>query len=576
MSDNNTPAWVTVDADEKRVSELAGELSLPLPVARILVSRGFGSAAAARDFMDPRLDKLEDPYKLDGIKTAVERIWQAIDSGEKITVFGDYDADGVTGTAMMVLVLQKLGASVESYLPSRKDEGYGLSVEGVSSAIEQTEPKLIITVDCGTNSGPAAAHAGKQGVDVIITDHHECIGDLPAKALAVVNPKIKGSDATRSLAGIGVAYKLCMGLLKLGKKNRKKVVAEVDLSEHLDLVALGTVADVVPLTGDNRILVRHGLAKVNHTTRCGMLALIRAAGVRTKIDCYHLGFLIGPRINAAGRLASADLAIRLLLCENPGKAKRLAGQLDSANRERKMIEDRIIEQVAEDIDKTFDPKKTSSIVIADKGWHIGAIGIVAARLCGRYKRPAIVISFDADGMGRGSCRSTAAVNIMQALDDCSELLEQYGGDRLSAGISITKKNLKKFIKSFHAACCSQIDPADIVDTISIDSWITLDQANKQLLEAMEALRPLGTGNQTPLFGARNLSVIGKPRIVGKNHLKLTLGDGERDIDAIAFGMGDYELGKGKLDSVFQVQENNYMGEKTIQLNIRDFRPAKSE
>jgi single-stranded-DNA-specific exonuclease len=413
-------------------------------------------------------------------------------------------------------------------------------------------------------------------VDVIITDHHECIGKPPAKAFAVVNPKIAGSDVTQSLAGIGVAYKLCMGLLKLGKKDGKKAVAEVDLSEYLDLVALGTVADVVPLTGDNRILVRHGLDKVNHTTRCGMLALIRAAGVRTKIDCYHLGFLIGPRINAAGRLASADLALKLLLCDNPGKAKRLAGQLDSANRERKMIEDRIIEEVALDIDKTFKPAKTSSIVIAGDGWHIGTIGIVAARLCGRYKRPSVVISFDADGLGRGSCRSTSYVNIMQALEACSDLLEKYGGNRMSAGISIKKENLAEFKKAFSAACHSQKDPAEIVDTIHIDAWITLDQATQELLEAIESLRPLGTGNQTPLFAARNLKVVGKPRIVGKNHLKLTLGDGKRDIDAIAFGMGDYELGKGPLDSVFQVQVNNYMGEKTIQLNVRDFRPTQAD
>jgi single-stranded-DNA-specific exonuclease len=574
MSNDSTSNWITVETDEKSAVALAKGISVPLPIARLLVSRGFSDVASAESFMNPLLSNLGDPFELEGVQAASERIWKAIQSEEAITVFGDYDADGVTATALLVMVLRELGAKAESYLPNRHDEGYGLSTDAISSVIEQNSPGLLITVDCGTSSVKEVAFAVKNGVDVIITDHHECIGKPPSDAVAVVNPKLTGGDDTKTLAGVGVAFKLCHGIVKQGRKLKSEAVDDIDLRNYLDLVALGTVADVVPLIGENRILVRHGLAKINSTPRCGLQALIRAAGVRTKIDCYHLGFMIGPRINAAGRLASADLALRLLLEENPGKAKRLAGQLDSANRERKMIEDRIIEKAVEKVEAEFDEKSTAAIVSAGDGWHIGTIGIVAARLCGRYKRPAVVISFDEDGMGRGSCRSITSVNIIEALEKCSKLLEKCGGHKMAAGLSIKKENLAEFTECFHKACSEQINPADITDPHYIDSWITLGEADRRLLDAVDKLRPLGIGNQTPLWGAKNLSVVGRPKIVGKNHLKLLLANGGTEIDAIAFGMGDYEIGDGNLDAIFQVQENNYMGRKSIQLNIRDLRPSQ--
>jgi len=574
MSTETPREWITVKTDEDAAIVLAGELSTPLPVARLLVSRGFTNVDAAGDFINPRLSNLGDPFDLDGVKDASERIWQAIQAKARITVFGDYDADGVTSTALLVQVLREIGAVVESYLPNRHDEGYGLSVDALTSAIEQTDPSLLITVDCGTNSCDAVTAALKRGIDVIITDHHECNGTPPKDAVAVVNPKLNGNDDTKTLAGVGVAFKLCHGLVKCGNEIDGAAVATLDLRNYLDLVALGTVADVVPLTGENRILVRHGLSKINKSPSCGLQALIRVAGVRTKIDCYHLGFLIGPRINAAGRLASADLAMRLLLSDNPGKAKRLAGQLDSANRERKMIEDRIIENAVAEVESTFDKDKTFGIVAAGDGWHIGTIGIVAARLCGRYKRPAIVISFDEDGMGRGSCRSIGSINIIEALNSCSNLLEKCGGHKMAAGLSIKRKNIKEFIKCFNDACQKQVKPADLIDKYYVDSWITLGEADETMLAAVDLLRPLGIGNQTPLWGAKNLSIVGRPRVVGKNHLKLTLANGGSQIDAIGFGMGDYDASEGNIDALFQVQENNYMGQKSIQLNLKEIRSTK--
>lgn len=566
--------WITVETDEEAAVALAGELSTPLPVARLLVSRGFTNVDDAGYFLNPRLSNLGDPYNFESVKTASERVWQAINNNERITVFGDYDADGVTSTALMVLLLKELGAEVDSYLPNRHDEGYGLSLDALKNTIEKTDPALIITVDCGTNSCDSVAEAAKCGIDVIITDHHEFNGVLPADAVAIINPKLNDDDDTKTLAGVGVAFKLCHGLVKYGTEAGNKAVENVDLRNYLDLVALGTVADVVPLTGENRILVRHGLTKINSSPSCGLQALSRVANVRTKIDCYHLGFLIGPRINSAGRLASANLALQLLLSDNPAKAKRLAGQLDSANRERKMIEDRIIKIVVAGVEESFDPEKTLGITVAGDGWHIGTIGIVAARLCGRYKRPSIVISIDEDGMGRGSCRSVNSVNIMQALDLCSDLLEKYGGHKMAAGLSIKRSNVKKFIKSFNDACKKQVQASDLIEKYYIDSWITLGEADKTMLDAVELLRPLGIGNQTPLWGAKNLSVVGRPRIVGKNHLKLTLANGGSQMDAIGFGMGDYDVSKGNFDVLFQVQENNYMGQKSIQLNLKDIRAVE--
>ena len=574
MNSENPREWITVETDEEAAVALAGKLSVPLPVARLLVSRGFTNVDQAGDFINPRLSNLEDPFALGGVKDASVRIWKAINAKDRITIFGDYDADGVTSTALLIMVLQELGANVESYIPNRHDEGYGLSVDALNSAIEKTDPSLIITVDCGTTSSDAVTASVKRGVDVIITDHHECSGEPPVDAVAIINPKLNGSDDTKVLAGVGVAFKLCHGLVKLGNEIENADVENIDLRIYLDLVALGTVADVVPLTGENRILVRHGLAKINTQPSCGLQALIRATGVRTKIDCYHLGFLIGPRINAAGRLASADLALRLLLSDNPGKAKRLAGQLDSANRERKMIEDRIIENAVVEVEATFDNDKSFGITAAGDGWHIGTIGIVAARLCGRYKRPAVVISFNDEGMGRGSCRSIGSINIIEALKECSKLLEKCGGHKMAAGLSIKRENIEKFKKCFNDACQKQVNPEDLVEKYYVDSWITLGDADETMLAAVDLLRPLGIGNQTPLWGAKNLSVVGRPRVVGKNHLKLTLANGGSQIDAIGFGLGDYDIGNGNLDLLFQVQENNYMGHKSIQLNIKDMRASE--
>ncbi|HAS82382.1 MAG TPA: single-stranded-DNA-specific exonuclease RecJ [Verrucomicrobia bacterium] len=564
--------WVTVEVDEQRAQVLAKELSISLPIAKVLVSRGVDTPQEASRFLNPRLSDLSDPFSLSGMQAAVDRLWKAIDGSERITVYGDYDADGVTSTALLMLVLQHFGAVVTAFIPRRLEDGYGFSIGALGKVVEDSQPSLIITADCGTRSVAAVAEAAGRGIDVIITDHHEGHdGTLPA-AVAVINPKLGGTEQTEVLAGVGVAFKLCHAVVKQALQEGRAAASTLDLREYLDLVAIGTVADVVPLTGENRTLVRHGLNRMNsNAARCGIKALVRVAGIRTKLDCYHLGFLIGPRLNAAGRLGSAEVGLELLMTEDVARARRLAGQLDASNRERKRIEELIIEEAATEIEAAFDPMASFGLVTCRRGWHIGAIGIVAARLTGRFRRPAVVIAIDEEGVGRASCRSVNSVNLVAVLDQCADLLVTYGGHTMAAGFTITEAKVEAFKVRFNKACQALIDHEDLGVTHVVDSWISLDEADQQLIDAVESLRPLGQGNPTPIWGVKGVRLQGAPKLVGANHLKMTVVSGATQMDAIGFGMADRKIGKNKLDILFQVQQNSYMGKDSIQLSLKDFR-----
>ncbi len=565
--------WVTVESDGKAAERLAGELDIPVQIACILVSRGMAEREQAEAYLHPRLSRLTDPFELPGMRIAAERIWKAITAGEHIIVFGDYDADGVTSTALLVTVLRELGADTSMFLPSRHTDGYGLTPAALERCLEGHAATLIVTVDCGTGSIAAVEQATARGIDVIVSDHHEATHRV-APALAVINPKLSDCEAVMMLAGVGVAFKLSQGLVAYGREHNYPAAEDCDLRRHLDLVALGTVADVVPLVHENRILVHHGLALLNNGPRPGIIALNRVAGVRTAVDCYHLGFLIGPRLNAAGRLGDAAPAVDLLLSEDHAGARRLAGKLDSFNRERKRIEEQIIQAAAEMLATDFNDAEDLGIVVGGDGWHIGAIGIVAARLCGRYHRPSIVISFDEDGVGKASCRSVEPVDMVAALSACEDLLESYGGHKMAAGLTVRKENLEVFRRRFNAACKAQIGSGTLAPTVQVDAWISLGDADERLLESIECLRPMGLGNPTPVWGVRGVTSVGQPRIVGKNHLKLVLASGATQRDAIAFGMAGRVLPNGPLDVLFHLQENNYLGRRSVQLNIKDFRPAQ--
>lgn len=578
--------WKTVEVDEASAKNLADELDLPMPVAKVLAARGFERPENAKRFLNPRLSDLADPFSLPGMTDAVEHIWTAILKHRKITVYGDYDADGVTGTALLVSVLKEMGGDVGSFLPSRLSEGYGLTVDALDRCIKTNKPKLVITVDCGSSSVEAVEFARRAGVDVIVTDHHEVPEGGACPALAVVNPKLNGDGSMASLAGAGVVFKLSQGLVKHGLKKRRKEVADIDLRNWLDLVAIGTVADVVPLVGENRILVRHGLDRLKESAsrdmdrgsgrneRPGLNALVRKAGIKSGIDCYHLGFLIAPRLNAAGRLGSAETALELLMTTDALRARNLAGHLDASNRERKRIEDTILDEAVNEIDGYFDEKRDFGLVIGREGWHAGTIGIVAARICARYRRPTVVIAFDEKGRGQGSCRSIEALSIVDVLGRCSDLLVSHGGHKMAAGLIIEKDKLDAFRSRFNELCAAELENCNLRPFWNIDAWINLGEADERLFQAIQKLRPFGVGNTTPTWGVRGVRLIGQPKIVGKDHLKMLVVSGGSQLEAIAFRMAHRELPDGAIDMLFNLHENTYMGHRSLQLNVKDFRPSE--
>jgi single-stranded-DNA-specific exonuclease len=506
---------------------------------------------------------------------AVERITRAIESGEQITVFTDYDADGLTGAALLISVLRSVGAHPHCFIPNRLTDGYGLTENTLIRCFETFKPDLIITTDCGTGSVAATRKAADLGMDVVITDHHQP-SEETAPAVAVVNPKLDGNENTSCLAGVGVVFKLCHALVKHWRDQNKDGSAELDLRTYLDLVAVGTVADIVPLTGENRILVKHGLSRINSsTTFTGLAALIEVAGIQTAIDCYHIGFLLGPRLNAAGRVETADPALELLLTADRTRALHLASELDRLNRKRQGIEKKVVAEAATEIDSYFNEQSHFGIVAGREGWHTGILGIVASRLCRRYNRPAIVIGFDNDGTGRGSCRSLNGINLVETLEACSDLLVSFGGHAAAAGLVIKNNSLDTFRQRFNTICSENLKPEDMAQKHTIDAWITLGQANEQLYADIQKLQPLGEGNPIPLWGTRNVTLVQPPRIVGENHLKMTLGCGASQLEGIAFGMAGTPIPDGPMDILFRLQENHYMNRRSLQLNVQALRPSET-
>jgi len=567
--------WRTVDADQGVAERLAERVGVPRAVGVSLVGRGLTNESAAGRFLNPRLSDLSDPFAMNGLRRAVEHIWSAVESGKRVVVYGDYDADGVTSAALLVLVLGRLGAGVCSvFLPNRLTEGYGFSVEGVHRCLREHAPELIVTADCGCTAVEAVAVAREAGVDVVVTDHHELADEAPACA-ALVNPKLDGDDAVLPLAGVGVVFKLCHGLVKYGMERDRCRVGDIDLRQWLDLVAVGTVADVVPLVGENRILVRHGLNALHETGCVGLRALSRAAGVRGRVDCYHVGFVLGPRMNAAGRLGSAEKALALLLTEDRSRAAELAAYLDRANEERRRIEADILLEARNQVSAYFDPAGDFGLVAGGDGWHEGVTGIVAARLSNEYYRPSVVVAFDDDGRGRGSCRSVEGVDLVEVLEGCGDLLEAFGGHKAAAGLSIRKVRYEEFRRRFNDVCAEKMGGRDVVPALDIDAWITLGEADQGLLEGIRQLRPFGTGNTCPIWGVRGVKMVGGARRVGKQkeHLKFLVGSGASQREAIAFGMGNREVPATGLDVAFSLEENEYMNRRTLQLNVKDFRPS---
>jgi len=566
--------WTDSQPDPSAVHSLAKSMDCPVWLATLLVNRGIATPESAETWLNPKLKDITDPFLLPGTQPAVNRILQAITNQDRITVFGDYDVDGLTSVTLLSQVLQHAGAVVSTFLPHRLDEGYGLSVEALARCIDETNPKLIITVDCGTNSVEAVNAAKAGNVDVIITDHHS-VGSEPAPALALVNPRLSQDESLHVLAGVGVTFKLCHALIKQAKVDRPdSALAHFDLREVLELVALGTIADLVPVTGENRIFVSHGLRAINRTKRIGLKALIRVAQIKSQIDTYEVGYLLAPRLNASGRLGTAQTSLQLLQSDDTKEADELASELDDANRERQQVEKSIVAALMQKTEINMKSGHPYSVVEADRNWHPGVVGIAAARVMQKYFRPTIVIGNDDQGRAKGSCRSIPGFNMVEALAECSGLLIKHGGHAMAAGLELEWGNLEAFKIKFEQVAGSRLKGQSLVPRMNLDGWLDGREINEQTITLLERLRPFGMGYPEPIWACRGIAVAGPVREVGKGHLKARFLCQGVTIDAIGFGLYQKPLPDGPIDAAFHLRKDTYMGNEKIVLHLKDFQPSE--
>ena len=544
------------------------------PILRqVLFNRGHATLLEAQAFLEAKPLSNTDPFQMKGMQVAVERIETALREQELIIIYGDYDVDGVTATALLVKFLEALGAQVRGYIPNRFEEGYGVNKDALTT-LQSQGVHLVITVDCGIRSLPEAGHARMLGVDLVITDHHQPSADLPV-AVAIVNPKQPG-DAypDKDLAGVGLAYKLADALLQHLRNCSFPVPPNLKVEDYLDLVALGTVADLAPLVGENRSMVRAGLEAIRACKRQGIHSLMGVAGVDPlKVMATDIGFILGPRLNAAGRLESALASLELLTTQSLDQAGLLAQQLDNQNRERQAIT-RQMQTLAEKMALAEDPESLL-LMATHPDFNPGVVGLAASRLTDAYYRPAIV-AFQGDEFTRGSCRSIPEFHITEALDQCEDLLEHHGGHAAAAGFTVRNEKLPELLARLREIAREKLSPLSLSPTLHADAEVSLSDLKSSLLEALEGLQPTGYGNPQPVFISRNLRVS-YPKAVGKDsaHLKLTVTDGWITFDAIAFRQGHW-LGRlpERIDLLYTFEKNEFNGRSSLQLNVRDIKPAE--
>lgn len=549
--------------DSKLVTSLAKALELPTPVAEILVRRGYDSVETARNFLEPRLANLQPPEKIPNMKAAVRRLHEAIEKKEQIVLYGDYDVDGVTSLAILTRFLKKLGGDVECFLPERSSEGYGLSLAALDRCLTIYKPELMIAVDCGTNSFAEAEFLKAQGVDLIIIDHHE---PVPINALeiavALVNPKLGTAVEDHVLCSAGLVFKLCHTFLKRFP-NR-----EIDLRHYLDFVALGTVADIAPLIGENRIFVKHGLKQLEKSCWHGIHALISISEAKVPFSPIDIGFKLGPRINAAGRLTSAESALRLLLTENKTEASQIARQLDRLNRERQNIERAVTSEAEAWVEANLDLTLQKSIVVGQRDWHEGVVGIVASRLMKRWHRPALVIGFNNEGWGKGSGRSIQGLPLLTALEACSSLLTGFGGHAMAAGLKLHESSFEAFKLLFEKSVATFLSEEDLIPSLPLDAELDLSMLDHAWLKLQDSLAPFGSANPQPLFFTRGIFPAKEPRVLKEKHLRLEFETTKgRALNAIFFDGALEELPKPPWDLAFTIERNTFQGRSELQLNI---------
>lgn len=553
------------------LESLRQKFGLSLELASVLVARGFTDPERTAQFLNDGLRQLPDPFLLKGMSRAVLRLEQALQADELIIIHGDYDVDGITACTLLVTVLRQLGGRVDYHIPLRMEEGYGLSAQALGAA-QAAGAAIVVSVDCGVTALAEAELAKELGLDLIVTDHHQPNSSLPA-ALAILNPHQPDCEfPDRNLSGVGVAFFLAAGLRKQLRENGYfDSRPEPDLRQQLDLVALGTIADLVPLQGVNRILVRSGLDVLQSTLRVGLQALKQVAAVE-QVDSGSVGFRLAPRLNAAGRLDDARQAVELLLTEDPAFARRTAAELDQVNQQRQQLEQQILDQAVSRVEETVPLAERFSLVLADEAWHQGVIGIVASRLVERFYRPVVLIALDGE-QGKGSARSISGFHLFQGLQQCSATLVAFGGHEYAAGLALTTGQLEEFTVAFEAAVRSQLSSTDLTRSRVYDREILLEDISEPLAYELERLNPYGAGNPEPVFLATGLCAQQLKR-VGTNHLRLQCRQGGYSFPAIAFGMAErIEQFSAPFDILFNLSFNEWQGRRTLQLRIRDVRPA---
>jgi single-stranded-DNA-specific exonuclease len=564
--------WKILQPDPNKVQAIQEHLNCHPITAAVLANRNISTPPQADHFLQPKLDILPSPMELHDMSAATQRIYEAIKDREKILIFGDYDADGVTATALLFHFLKSAGADITIHIPHRTEEGYGLQAKHINQLAVPQKISLVITVDCGSSSHEAVLAARRFGVDVIITDHHNF--DTLPPALAVINPKKPNQPETLfGLAGVGTAFYLTIGLRMVLRENgwwdQHKEPKLIDLC---DLVAIGTIADMVPLTGANRVLTKAGLKQINTSPRPGIESLCQACNIRSAmLSSEDIAFRLAPRINAAGRISHARTAFELLNAHTPDSARELAETLSQMNLRRQDIERQIFDTIVKRVESRDDLLKRKSFLFADEHWHPGVLGIVSAKLAARYHRPVVLLAIQ-DGMGKGSGRSIPDLDLFSALGQCKNLLDKFGGHRLAAGLTVRSENIRKLQAAFEDAVI-RLTTTDNGPCLEIDSEIEFSQISPKLLDELESLEPFGLDNPTPIFAARQVHVT-SAGIVGKYHRRMTLRQSSSSgdtIDAIHFNLKPDTPRAQRFERLaFRLQWNQYRGKKRVQIVVKDF------
>lgn len=568
--------WNYKPVHAESVAALARSLSTTEVVAELLVRAGVLEPGATR-FLQPTLAGLSDPFALTNLEFAVDRLIKAIAGKERVMILGDYDVDGVCSTTLLVCLLRRLGLNPNYIVPRRADEGYGLTKPSIERALEKGRPDLFVALDCGTNSSAEVAFLREQGVDVIIVDHHRST-EPPAADAILINPHVyptPGDDPWRYLCTVGLVFKLIHGLLKKLRAANHPVALSIVLREDLDLVAMGTIADLVPLHGENRIFARHGLRMLAETRRPGLQALMRVSSIKPEqgVMPTDISFRLGPRINASGRLADAALSVDLLLSNDPDFCDQAARRLDDLNRERQDIERQITERAEKYVETHFHA--ASGLVLFDEDWHPGVVGIVAGRISRKYNRPTIVLGNEGT-LAKGSGRGISGFNLVEILGACAASLDSWGGHPMAVGVALSKEKLDAFRLQFDEVIRQKLGSADLAVGLELSGWLEAEQISERLMTELDQLHPFGMGNPEPIFGVRGIQIRHRPEVFKEQHFRFTGEDAMgRRISGVAWKMAERLPPTGvPLEMAVQLNWNHYGGRRTLQMELLDWRPSE--